>query len=102
MLSGGKGQLYGNGYTCYFMSGWKFHIDTVGVTQFMIWHGFFSSLPWQDLVPDQDHRSSLPAWNPWESANTRQQERFCHCLQNAGWLLCNCLYAHRAGRSPST
>ena len=21
----------------------------------MIWHGFFSSLPWQDLVPDQDH-----------------------------------------------
>jgi len=55
MLSGGKGQLYGNGYTCYFMSGWKFHIDTVGVTQFMIWHAFFSSLAWQDLVPDQDH-----------------------------------------------
>ena len=55
MLSGGKGQLYGNGYTCFFMSGWKFYIDTVGVTQLMIWHGFFSSLPWQDLVPDQDH-----------------------------------------------
>lgn len=55
MLSGGKGQLYGNIYTCYFMPGWKFHIDTVGVTQFMIWHGFFSSLPWQDLIPDQDH-----------------------------------------------
>ena len=55
MLSGGKGQLYGNGWTCYFMSGWKFYIDTVGVTQLMIWHGFFSSLPWQDLVPDQDH-----------------------------------------------
>jgi hypothetical protein len=55
MLSGGKGQLYGNGYTCYFMSGWKLHIDTVGVDQFMIWHKFFDSLPWQDLVPDQDH-----------------------------------------------
>ncbi len=55
MLSGGKGQLYGNGYTCYFMSGWKLHIDTVGVQQFMIWRQFFSSLPWQDLVPDQDH-----------------------------------------------
>ena len=54
MLSGGKGQLYGNGYTCYFMSGWKVHIDTVGVSQFMIWHDFFSSLPWQDLVPDQN------------------------------------------------
>ena len=55
MLSGGKGQLYGNGYTCYFMPGWKYYIDTVGVTQLMIWHGFFSSLPWQDLIPDQDH-----------------------------------------------
>jgi hypothetical protein len=25
------------------------------VTQLMIWKRFFSSLPWQDLVPDQDH-----------------------------------------------
>ena len=55
MLSGGKGQLYGNGYTDLFMSGWKFYVDTVGVVQLMLWHGFFSSLPWQDLVPDQDH-----------------------------------------------
>ena len=55
MLSGGKGQLYGNGYTCYFMPGWKYYIDTVGVSQLMIWHGFFSSLPWQNLIPDQDH-----------------------------------------------
>lgn len=55
MLSGGKGQLYGNGYTDLFMSGWKNYVDTVGVTQLMLWHGFFTSLPWQDLVPDQDH-----------------------------------------------
>lgn len=55
MLSGGTGQLYGNGYTCIFMSGWKSYVDTVGVTQLMFWHGLFSSLPWQDLVPDQDH-----------------------------------------------
>jgi len=56
MLSGGTGQLYGNAYTWPFISGWKFHIDTVGVTQLTIWKEFFSSLPWQDLVPDQDHR----------------------------------------------
>jgi len=55
MLSGGKGQLYGNGYTSEFMSGWKDHIDTVGVAQLMVWHSFFTSLPWQDLVPDQEH-----------------------------------------------
>ncbi len=55
MLSGGKGQLYGNGYTCYFMPGWKYYIDTVGVAQLEIWRNFFSSLPWWDLIPDQDH-----------------------------------------------
>ncbi|MGA2207255.1 MAG: DUF4038 domain-containing protein [Terracidiphilus sp.] len=55
MLSGGKGQLYGNAFTCYMAPGWKYYIDTAGVTQLMIWRRFFSSLPWQDLVPDQDH-----------------------------------------------
>ena len=55
MLSGGKGQMYGNNYTDDFMSGWKDFVDTVGVTQLMLWHSFFSALPWQDLVPDQDH-----------------------------------------------
>ncbi len=55
MLSGGKGQFYGNNYTDDFMAGWKDFVDTTGVTQLMIWHAFFSSLPWQDLVPDQDH-----------------------------------------------
>ena len=55
MLSGGKGQLYGNAYTDEFMPGWKDYVDTVAVTQLMIWHSFFSSLPWQNLVPDEDH-----------------------------------------------
>jgi uncharacterized protein DUF4038/collagenase-like protein with putative collagen-binding domain len=55
MLSGGAGQLYGNFYTWSLVSGWKGYIDTVGVTQLTIWKKFFSSLPWQDLVPDQDH-----------------------------------------------
>jgi hypothetical protein len=55
MLSGGKGEFYGNNYTDDFMPGWKSFVDTVGVNQFMLWHAFFSSLPWQDLVPDQDH-----------------------------------------------
>jgi hypothetical protein len=55
MLSGGKGQLYGNAFVWPFMNGWKFNLDTVGVAQLMIWKEFFSSLAWQDLVPDQDH-----------------------------------------------
>jgi Putative collagen-binding domain of a collagenase len=55
MLSGGKGQFYGNFYTWSFASGWKYYIDTPGAAQVTIWKGFFSTLPWQDLVPDQDH-----------------------------------------------
>ena len=55
ILSGGKGQLYGNVYTDDFLPGWKDYVDTIGVTQLMIWQRFISSLPWQNLVPDQDH-----------------------------------------------
>ena len=55
MLTGGKGQFYGNNYTWTFKPGWQGNIDTPGVTQFTIWKNFFTSLRWQDLVPDQDH-----------------------------------------------
>jgi hypothetical protein len=78
MLSGGKGELYGNGYTCYFLPGWKFHIDTLGVAQFMIWHGFFSSLPWQDLVPDQDHTVVTAGFGTLGNFQTRvSKSDFC-------------------------
>lgn len=55
MLTGAKGQFYGNMYTWSFKDGWQKNIDTPGVTQFTIWKDFFASIPWQDLVPDQDH-----------------------------------------------
>ena len=71
MLSGGTGQLYGNAYTWPFISGWRFHIDTVGVTQLMIWKQFFSSLPWQDLVPDQDHTAITAGLGTYGNLQTR-------------------------------
>ena len=55
MLSGGVGQFYGNHYTWSLPPGWDSHIDTVGVSQLTIWKGFFSSLAWQNLIPDQKH-----------------------------------------------
>jgi Protein of unknown function (DUF4038)/Putative collagen-binding domain of a collagenase len=55
MLSGGKGQFYGNFYTWSFAPGWKYYIDTPGAAQVTLWRNFFSGIPWQDLVPDQDH-----------------------------------------------
>lgn len=53
MLSGGKGVFYGNHYIWTFDPGWQQHFDTPGVTGLMIWKRFFTSLPWQNLVPDQ-------------------------------------------------
>jgi hypothetical protein len=57
MLSGGVGQFYGNRYTWTLTPGWDSYIDTAGVTQLGIWKNFFTSLPWQDLVPDEHHET---------------------------------------------
>jgi hypothetical protein len=56
-LSGGIGQFYGNRYTWSFTPGWDGYIDTPGVAQLQIWKDFFTSLPWQDLIPDQQHEA---------------------------------------------
>jgi hypothetical protein len=71
MLSGGTGQLYGNAYTWPFISGWRFHIDTLGVTQLMIWKQFFSSLPWWDLVPDEGHSTVTAGIGSFGNLHTR-------------------------------
>lgn len=78
MLSGGKGQIYGNAYTWTFMPGWQFNLDTVGVAQLMIWHQFFSSLPWQDLDPDQDHTVVTAGLGSYGNLQTRvSQSDYC-------------------------
>lgn len=55
MLTGGKGQFYGNMYTWSFKDGWQTHIDTTGVAQLTLWKNFFSAIAWQDLEPDEEH-----------------------------------------------
>jgi hypothetical protein len=74
MLSGGVGQFYGNKYTWSFADGWQTHIDTPGVDQLKIWKGFFSSLPWQDLVPDQDHSVLTAGFGTYGDVDTRVSE----------------------------
>ena len=56
MLSGGCGQFYGNAYTWTFKDGWKKHLDTPGAAEVKHWRDLFASLPWFDLVPDQEHK----------------------------------------------
>jgi hypothetical protein len=78
MLSGGTGQLYGNFYTWSLVPGWKGYIDTVGVTQLTIWKKFFSSLPWQDLVPDQDHTAVTAGLGTYGDLQTKvSQSDYC-------------------------
>lgn len=88
MLSGGKGQIYGNAYTWTFMPGWKFNLDTVGVEQLMIWHQFFSSLPWQNLVPDQAHTVVTAGLGVYGTIKTRtSQSDFCTAARTSGGSL---------------
>jgi len=74
MLTGGIGQWYGNQYTWSFADGWKEKIDTPGVEQLGIWAKFFSSLPWYDLAPDQDHEVLTAGYGTFGNVDTRVSE----------------------------
>lgn len=73
-LTGGFGQWYGNKYTWSFADGWKEKIDTPGVEQLGIWAKFFNSLPWQELVPDQDHKLLTDGYGNFGNVDTRVSE----------------------------
>jgi Protein of unknown function (DUF4038)/Putative collagen-binding domain of a collagenase len=78
MLSGATGQFYGNRYTWSFAPGWESHIDTVGVAQITIWKNFFTSLPWQDLVPDRAHKVVTAGLGNYGTLQTRvSQSDYC-------------------------
>jgi len=74
VLAGGTGQFYGNMYTWSFRDGWKNHIDTPGVEQLEIWKKFFTSLRWQDLVPDQTQSLLTAGAGTFGSVDTRVSE----------------------------
>ncbi|HTT61477.1 MAG TPA: DUF4038 domain-containing protein [Bryobacteraceae bacterium] len=71
MLTGGTGQFYGNAYTWSFKAGWQSHLDTPGAAQLKLWKAFFLALPWQDLVPDQDHKILTAGYGAYGTLDTR-------------------------------
>lgn len=71
MLAGGAGQFYGNAYTWSFKAGWQDHLDTPGVAQLKLWKEFFTTLPWQDLTPDQDHTILKAGFGTYGTFETR-------------------------------
>ncbi len=74
MLTGGVGQFYGNAYTWSFKAGWQSHLDTPGVAQLKLWKEFFTVLPWQDLVPDQNHKLLVDGFGTYGTPQTRVSE----------------------------
>ncbi len=79
ILTGAKGQFYGNRYTWSFAEGWQAHLDTPGVTQFKIWKNFFDSLPWQDLVPDQKHTVVTAGFGSYGNIRTTRVSESHYC-----------------------
>ena len=71
ILTGGVGQFYGNKYTWSFADGWKGKIDTEGADQVGIWKKFFTSLPWQNLIPDQNHSFLVAGYGTFGNVDTR-------------------------------
>lgn len=55
MLSGAAGQLYGNGNTWPFKSGWKNYLETTGARQLQYVTALFAPRAWYNLVPDVNH-----------------------------------------------
>jgi hypothetical protein len=74
MLAGGAGQIYGNAYLWTMRDGWQNHLDTPGVAQIQYWKDFFLSVPWQDLVPDEDHSVLTGGNGSFGNIDTRVSE----------------------------
>jgi hypothetical protein len=78
MLSGSKGVWYGNFYFWTFNPAWAAHFDTIGVAQLGIWKRFFTSLPWQGLVPDEAHKVIVSGPGPYGTFQTPvSKSEFC-------------------------
>ncbi len=69
-LSGAAGQLYGNGFTWPFKSGWKEKLDTPGAIQMAYVQAFFEPRAWYDLVPDQKHTVLVAGYGTFDSTTT--------------------------------
>jgi hypothetical protein len=61
--------MYGNHYTWTFTSGWRSHLDTIGILQLRYFKNFFTSLNWFKLTPDQSHLFVRSGYGTFETNN---------------------------------
>jgi hypothetical protein len=69
-LSGATGQLYGNGYTWGFSTGWKNQLDTPGAVQIAYVKALFEPRAWYELVPDQVHTVVTAGYGTFSSTGS--------------------------------
>lgn len=78
MTSGACGQLYGNHYTWTFTTNWQDFLDSPGTIELSHLTSFFSSIPWWQLIPDQDHQIVTSGYGTYDANN--------EALQNANYV----------------
>ena len=78
MTSGGCGHLYGNKYIWPFKSdnyfwpfvrSWRSFLDSPGVLELAYFNKLFHSLPWWNLVPDQNHQIVTEGYGSYNGSN---------------------------------
>jgi Protein of unknown function (DUF4038)/Putative collagen-binding domain of a collagenase len=69
MLSGGTGQLYGNGYIWSFTPGWQSFLDSPGALEIKYLNQLFGSVPWWRLTPDTVHQVVTAGYGTYNASN---------------------------------
>ncbi len=87
MLSGGVGQIYGNGYTWPFLSGWKSYLDSQGVAQLKLATALFSSHAWYNLVPDVSHVFLTAGYGTYSSSGLTTSSDYATAAKTADGTL---------------
>jgi hypothetical protein len=70
MTSGACGQLFGNHYVWQFISGaWQNYLDSPGTLELAYVNKLFNSIPWWNLIPDQNHQIVTAGYGTYNGEN---------------------------------
>jgi hypothetical protein len=89
LLSGAAGSSFNAGPDWYLFHNWK-NMDTQGTRETKYWYQLFTSRPWQNLVPDRDHRVLVSGYGEYgtvdyvSAARTEQADLLIAYLPNGG------------------
>jgi len=69
MTSGAAGLLYGSLHTWTFAPGWQSYLDSPGALELAYLDRLFNSIPWWNLVPDQNHQIVTAGYGAYDASN---------------------------------